>query len=143
LGGILFEGEPGLAGHSDADVVLHAAMDALLGGACLGDIGLHFPPEDDRWKGAASTDLGRRVAELLAERGASIVNLDLTLVAERPKIRGRSAAMREAIAGCLGIDTGRVGLKATTHETLGALGRGEGIACQAVALIELAAPEAS
>lgn len=135
LGGLHFQGEPGLAGHSDADVVLHAAMDALLGAAGLGDIGLHFPPEDPRFDGADSGVLAGHVASLLAERGYQVVNLDLTVLAERPKIRPRSDEMRARIAACLRMEADRVGLKATTLEGLGALGRGEGIACQAVALL--------
>ena len=135
LGGVPFPGEAGLAGHSDADVVLHAAMDALLGAAALGDIGGHFPPGDPRFAGAASTGLAREVVRLLRESGFEIVNLDLTLLAERPRIRERAEEMRSQIAACLGLDTGRVGLKATTLEGLGALGRGEGIACEAVALV--------
>jgi 2-C-methyl-D-erythritol 2,4-cyclodiphosphate synthase len=135
LGGVPFPGEAGLAGHSDADVVLHAAMDALLGAAALGDIGGHFPPGDPRFAGAASTGLAREVVRLLRDSGFEIVNLDLTLLAERPRIRARAEEMRSRIAACLGLDTGRVGLKATTLEGLGALGRGEGIACEAVALI--------
>ena len=140
LGGVPFEGAPGLAGHSDADVVLHAAMDAVLGAASLGDIGAHFPPEDERFAGAESTALVRRVAAMLEAEGWRIVNLDLTLLAERPRIRDRVEAMRVSIAACFGIDPRRVGLKATTLEGLGALGRGEGMACQAVALLAAAGP---
>lgn len=135
LGGVLFEGEPGLAGHSDADVVLHAAMDALLGAAGLGDIGAHFPPDDPAYVGADSAELAARVAALTSSHGFEIVNLDLTLLAERPRIRDRVEAMREAVASCLDVDPARVGIKATTLEGLGALGRGEGMACQAVALL--------
>ncbi len=138
LGGVHFEGVDGLDGHSDADVVLHAAMDAVLGAAALGDIGKLFPPEDDRWAGADSKDLTRQVARHIGEAGYEIVNLDLTLLAERPKIRPRADEMRATIAGCFGIDVDRVGLKATTLETLGALGRGEGAACQAAALLRRA-----
>ena len=130
------EGETGLAGHSDADVVLHAAMDALLGAAGLGDIGVHFPPEDERFAGAASAELARRVAEMLGAGGYRIVNIDLTVLAEAPRIRPHADRMRAAIAECLGIGPERVGVKATTLEGLGALGRREGIACQAVALVE-------
>ena len=135
LGGVTFAGEPGLVGHSDADVVLHAAMDALLGAAAMGDIGRLFPPSDSRYKDIASTSLARDVAGRLAEAGYAIANLDLTLLAERPKIGPRADEMRRAIAECLGTEPGRVGLKATTLERLGALGRGEGIACEAVALL--------
>jgi 2-C-methyl-D-erythritol 4-phosphate cytidylyltransferase/2-C-methyl-D-erythritol 2,4-cyclodiphosphate synthase len=135
LGGLRFEGEPGLAGHSDADVVLHAAMDALLGAAGLGDIGLHFPPDDPQYAGADSRGLAEEVTRLLGAQGVRIVNLDLMLLAERPKVRDHVEQMRETIAACFGIETARVGLKATTLEGLGALGRREGIACQAVASI--------
>jgi 2-C-methyl-D-erythritol 2,4-cyclodiphosphate synthase len=135
LGGVRFDGEDGLEGHSDADVVLHAAMDAVLGGAALGDIGGMFPPEDPAWAGADSRRLAERVASRVRAAGFEIVNLDLTLLAERPKIRPRAEEMREAIAACFGLDPDRVGLKATTLEGLGALGRNEGIACQASALV--------
>ena len=135
LGGVWFEGEVGLAGHSDADVVLHAALDALLGAAGLGDIGIHFPPDDPRFEGVASTELARRVRGLLDRAQVRIVNLDLTVLAERPRIAPRAAAMREAIAASLAIEPAQVGLKATTLEGLGALGRREGIACHAVALV--------
>jgi 2-C-methyl-D-erythritol 4-phosphate cytidylyltransferase/2-C-methyl-D-erythritol 2,4-cyclodiphosphate synthase len=138
LGGVPFPGETGLEGHSDADVVLHAAMDAVLGAACLPDIGHHFPPGDPRIAGADSVGLARRVAAMVAEAGWSIVNVDLTLLAERPKIRARVDAMREAIGGCLGVAAARVGLKATTLEGLGSLGRAEGIACHAVVLLRRA-----
>jgi 2-C-methyl-D-erythritol 4-phosphate cytidylyltransferase/2-C-methyl-D-erythritol 2,4-cyclodiphosphate synthase len=135
LGGLVFPGEPGLAGHSDADVVLHAVMDALLGAACLGDIGHLFPPEDPAFAGADSTGLATEVAARLQQAGFEVVNLDITLLAERPRIRDRATEMRGAIGDCLGVDTDRIGLKATTLEKLGSLGRSEGIACQAVALI--------
>jgi 2-C-methyl-D-erythritol 4-phosphate cytidylyltransferase/2-C-methyl-D-erythritol 2,4-cyclodiphosphate synthase len=138
LGGVVFPEEPGLAGHSDADVVLHAAMDALLGAAALGDIGLHFPPGEPAWAGADSRDLASRVARLVAEAGFDPVNLDLTVLGERPRLQPRVAAMREAIAQAFAMDLGRVSVKATTLEGLGALGRGEGIACQASALVRVA-----
>jgi 2-C-methyl-D-erythritol 4-phosphate cytidylyltransferase/2-C-methyl-D-erythritol 2,4-cyclodiphosphate synthase len=135
LGGVRFPDEPGLAGHSDADVVLHAAMDALLGAAALGDIGTLFPPDDPSFAGADSTVLAREVARRVREAGWSTLNVDLTVLAERPKIKPRSDEMRSAVAECLGLARDRVGLKATTLEGLGALGRREGIACQAVALL--------
>jgi 2-C-methyl-D-erythritol 2,4-cyclodiphosphate synthase len=135
LGGIEFPGEKGLAGHSDADVVLHAAMDALLGAICLGDIGMLFPPEDPQYAGADSRDLAREVARRLDQQGFGVINLDIALMAERPKIRARADEMRRSIGQALGIPFERVGLKATTLEKLGALGRAEGIACQAVALV--------
>ena len=138
LGGVSFPGEEGLSGHSDADVILHAAMDALLGAAGLPDIGHYFPPDDPRFASANSATLAREVAGHVRTSGFRIVNLDLTLLAERPKIRERAGAMREAIASSVLIDPARVGLKATTLEGLGALGRGEGIACHAVALLRRA-----
>jgi 2-C-methyl-D-erythritol 4-phosphate cytidylyltransferase/2-C-methyl-D-erythritol 2,4-cyclodiphosphate synthase len=138
LGGVEFPGEKGLQGHSDADVVLHAAMDALLGAAALGDIGAWFPPGDDAYAGANSAGLARKVASGLRDRGYEVVNLDLTVLAEAPRIRERVEEMRRSIAACLGIGIERIGLKATTLEGIGALGRGEGIACQATALISAA-----
>lgn len=140
LGGLSFPGEPGLSGHSDADVVLHAAMDAVLGAAALGDIGSHFPPEDARFAGVRSTELAGRVAQLLEEAGYAVHNLDLTLLAERPRIRERVEEMRDSVARSLGLRPHQVGIKATTLERLGALGRAEGIGCQAVALIGLREP---
>jgi 2-C-methyl-D-erythritol 4-phosphate cytidylyltransferase/2-C-methyl-D-erythritol 2,4-cyclodiphosphate synthase len=135
LGGIRFEDEPGLAGHSDADVVLHAAMDAVLGAAGAGDIGRLFPPDDDRWAGADSLKLAAIVMQTVAAAGFHVVNLDLTLLAERPKIGPRSEEMRARVAAAFALEPARVGLKATTLERLGSLGRHEGIACQAVALL--------
>jgi 2-C-methyl-D-erythritol 4-phosphate cytidylyltransferase/2-C-methyl-D-erythritol 2,4-cyclodiphosphate synthase len=135
LGGVVFDGEAGLAGHSDADVVLHAAMDAVLGAAALGDIGCLFPPEDPQFAGASSVELAGDVVRRVADAGWEIVNLDVTLLAERPKIRPHHDRMRNAIADSFGLTADRVGLKATTLEKLGALGRSEGIACQAVALV--------
>ena len=135
LGGVRFEGEAGLAGHSDADVVLHAAMDAVLGAAGVGDIGTHFPPDEDRWEGADSVELSRIVARIIKDAGFRIVNLDLTVLAERPKVGPRASEMRASIAAAFGLGVERVGLKATTLEGLGALGRQEGLGCQAVALL--------
>ncbi len=126
----------GLDGHSDADVLVHAIMDALLGALSLGDIGQHFPPEDDRWKGADSLVLLEQVMALVRERGWRIVNLDSVVVAERPKLKPHIPAMRAAIAGRLGLEHDQVGVKATTNERLGAEGREEGISCHAVALLE-------
>jgi 2-C-methyl-D-erythritol 4-phosphate cytidylyltransferase/2-C-methyl-D-erythritol 2,4-cyclodiphosphate synthase len=136
LGGVVFPGEPGLMGHSDADVVLHAVMDAVLGAASLQDIGAHFPPGDPRYRDAASSGLAAVVAKRIHESGFAIVNVDVTVLAERPRIGPRASEMRAAIAACLAIPSARVGLKATTCEGLGALGRAEGIACQAIALLE-------
>ena len=135
LGGVRFEGEAGLAGHSDADVVLHAAMDAVLGAAGAGDIGKLFPPDDDRWAGADSLKLAATVLRTVNEAGFRVVNIDLTLLAERPKIGPRADEMRARVAGAFALEPDRVGIKATTLERLGALGRHEGIACQAVVLL--------
>ena len=126
----------GLDGHSDADVLVHAVMDALLGALSLGDIGLYFPPDDARWKGANSLELLEQVVALVMERGWSVVNLDTVVVAERPKLKPHIAAMRAAIASRMGLHPDQVGVKATTNEQLGAEGREEGISCHAVALLQ-------
>ena len=136
LGGVRFESEWGLDGHSDADVLLHAIGDALLGAAGLGDLGEHFPPGDARWKDISSLDLLSRIATLLAERGARVVNVDAMLVAEAPKLAPHRATMCGNIASALGIESDRVSVKATTNEALGAIGRREGLAAMAVALVE-------
>lgn len=125
----------GLDGHSDADVLVHAIMDALLGALSLGDIGKYFPPDDPRWEGADSLVLLEQVVALVAERGWSITNVDSVVVAERPKLKPHIAAMRAAIAQRMGLDPDQVGVKATTNEQLGAEGREEGISCHAVALL--------
>lgn len=127
--------DKGLLGHSDADVALHALSDALLGAAALGDIGLHFPDTDERWRGADSRMLLRRVVELLADKGYCPVNVDITIIAQAPKMRPYIDVMRANVAADLGIDVACVGIKATTTEQLGFTGRGEGIAAQTVALI--------
>lgn len=127
--------ELGLLGHSDADVALHALMDALLGAAALGDIGKHFPDTDERFKGADSMKLTEHVVQLLAERGWQINNVDVTIIAQRPKLAGFIPAMRENVAKVLGVDLDAVNIKATTTEKLGFTGRGEGIASEAVASI--------
>jgi len=126
----------GLAGHSDADVMLHALMDALLGAAGLGDIGLHFPDTDPAYRGADSAGLLERVLGDLAERGWRVVNADVCLIGERPKIGPHRQRMRDRIAPLLGIPTDALNVKATTTEKLGFTGRGEGLAAQAVVLIE-------
>ncbi len=136
LGGVRLESEWGLEGHSDADVLLHAIGDALLGAAGLGDLGTHFPPGDPKWKDASSLDLLERIRALLAGAGARIVNVDAMVVAEAPKIAPHRAAMCANVARALGIAADLVSVKATTHEQLGALGRGEGLAAMAVALVE-------
>jgi 2-C-methyl-D-erythritol 2,4-cyclodiphosphate synthase len=135
LGGIDFPGEMGLEGHSDADAALHAVADALLGAAGLGDIGDHFPPTDERWRDADSGELLKAVVAQVAARHL-IVNVDLTLVGERPRIAPRRAEMRQRLADVLGVDVLCVNVKATTNEGLGALGRGEGLAALAVAALE-------
>jgi 2-C-methyl-D-erythritol 2,4-cyclodiphosphate synthase len=129
----------GLDGHSDADVLVHAVMDALLGALSLGDIGRYFPPDDPRWKGADSLVLLEQVGGLVRERGWTVINIDSVVVAERPKLRPHIEAMRAAIAGRLALEPEQVGVKATTNERLGPTGREEGIACHAVALLQQAA----
>ena len=136
LGGVKFESDWGLEGHSDADVLLHAVGDALLGAAGLGDLGEHFPAGDPKWKNASSIDLVKRIAALLSERGARVENVDVMLVAEAPKLAPHRAAMCANIAGAIGIAPDRVSVKATSNETLGAIGRREGLAAFAVALVE-------
>ncbi|MGN6566121.1 MAG: 2-C-methyl-D-erythritol 2,4-cyclodiphosphate synthase [Thermomicrobiales bacterium] len=135
LGGVTIPAARGLLGHSDADVALHAIMDALLGAAALGDIGQHFPPADPAYKDSDSRDLLARVRDLLAAAGWHIVNLDCTIVAERPKIAPHIAAMRAAIGTALDLPGDCIGIKATTNEGIGFIGREEGIAALAVALI--------
>jgi len=136
LGGVQVEHEEGLRGHSDADVVLHAIIDALLGAAGLGDIGQHFPPDDPSFRGADSLALLRQVVKLLRTVGYSVVNVDATVIAEKPKLQPYIPGMRQRIASALGIPETSVSVKATTSEGLGALGRGEGIAALATALIQ-------
>ena len=137
LGGQTLEHPEGLGldGHSDADVLVHALMDALLGALSLGDIGKYFPPSDPKWKGADSLVLLEQVMGLVRERGWSVVNVDSVVIAERPKLKSHINAMREAIANRMGLDPEQVGVKATTNEKLGPEGREEGISCQAVALL--------
>jgi 2-C-methyl-D-erythritol 2,4-cyclodiphosphate synthase len=132
LGGVVIPGERGLAGHSDADVVAHAAADALLGAAGLGDIGTHFPDTDSRWRGADSLTLLGHVVALVRAQGWSIGNVDTTVVLEAPKLAPHRAAMEERLAGVVGAP---VSVKAKRSEGLGALGRGEGAACFAVAVL--------
>ena len=135
LGGVRIPHPLGLEGHSDADVLLHAVADALLGAAALGDIGRHFPPGDPAYRDADSRDLLARVAALVAEAGFAVANVDATVVAEAPRIGPHAAGMRAAIAGALGLPVEAVSVKATTNEGLGSLGRGEGIAALAVATL--------
>ncbi len=135
LAGVRIDHEKGLAGHSDADVAIHALVDALLGAIGDGDIGTHFPPSDPQWKGASSDQFLAHAARLVAHAGYAIGNIDLTIICEAPKIGPHRPAMRERLAGLLGVDTDRVSVKATTTERLGFTGRGEGIAAQAVATL--------
>lgn len=136
LGGVEIPHEKGLTGHSDADAVAHAVTDALLGAAGLGDIGRHFPPGDAEWKDADSMELLARVVRLLEGHNYQPVNVDVTVVAEAPKIGPHADAMRERLAGVLGISPGHVSVKGKTNEGLGWIGRGEGIAVFAVALVD-------
>ena len=135
LGGVEIPYEKGLLGHSDADVLVHAIMDALLGAAALGDIGLYFPDSDPAYKGADSLQLARRVSEILAENGFLIENVDATVIAQAPRLRPYIDQMRQNIADALEVDLSQVSVKATTEERLGFTGRGEGISAQAAALI--------
>ncbi len=135
LGGVAIPHEVGLEGHSDADALLHAVMDALLGAAGLDDIGHHFPPGDDRFRGISSRELLAEVRRLVEGAGWRVVNVDSTVVAERPKLAPHLPGMKQAIGETLGLAQSRVGIKATTNEGLGFLGRQEGIAAMAVALI--------
>ncbi len=136
LGGVKIEHELGLLGHSDADVVIHALCDALLGAACLRDIGYHFPDTDPRYKGIDSRKLLREVNRLIREQGYSLGNCDITICAERPKINPHIPAMQEQLAACLECELSQVSIKATTTERLGFTGREEGISAYAVALID-------
>ena len=136
LGGVKIEYHLGLLGHSDADVLLHAVSDALLGAAGLGDIGKHFPDTDPRYKGADSMVLLRSVAEKVADKGYRVSNVDVTMIAQAPKLRPHIPQMEQNIAAALGIELDRVNVKATTEEYLGFTGEGLGMACHAVCLLE-------
>ncbi len=136
LGGVEIPFSLGLLGHSDADVLTHAVMDALLGAAALGDIGQHFPDTDPAYAGADSLALLRRVTELLAQAGYAVGNVDATVLAQAPKLAPHIPRMRENLARAMGVEPDRVSVKATTEEGLGFTGRGEGIAAHAVALLD-------
>ena len=138
LGGVHFESDWGLEGHSDADVVLHAIADALLGSVGLGDLGEHFPPGDPKWKDASSLNLLTRVGRMLTDKGARVTNIDVMVIAEAPKLAPHRSTMCANIAAALGIEADRVSVKATTNETLGAIGRREGLAAMAVVLVDKA-----
>ena len=135
IGGVDIPYEKGLLGHSDADVLLHAVMDALLGAAALGDIGQHFPDSDERYKGISSITLLKEVGKILQENGYMIENIDSTVIAQRPKLLPYRPQMAENIAAVLGIEKEQVSVKATTEEGLGFTGTGEGISAQAIALL--------
>ena len=135
LGGVEIPHVLGLSGHSDADAVAHAVTDAMLGAAALGDIGTHFPPSDDTFKGADSIALLRKANELLEGKGYQVVNVDVTVICEAPKIGPHAPAMREKLAAALGIGVKHVSVKGKTNEGMGWIGRGEGIAVMATALI--------
>ncbi len=136
LGGMQIDWRLGLDGHSDADVLTHAVMDALLGAAGLGDIGALFPDNDPQYLGIDSTVLLRRVGERIAQAGYQVVNIDVTMIAQQPKLAPYLPAMEETLARVLGLDRGQINLKATTEEHLGFTGQGEGMACHAVCLLE-------
>lgn len=135
LGGVKIDHDLGLLGHSDADVLVHAVMDALLGAACLGDIGKHFPDTDDRYRGISSIKLLEHVAGLLEQNGYKVGNVDAIIVAQKPRMAPHIETMRENMARALCVDAGRVSIKATTEEGLGFTGSGEGIASQAVCML--------
>jgi 2-C-methyl-D-erythritol 2,4-cyclodiphosphate synthase len=137
LGGVHVPWEQGVVAHSDGDVLLHALTDALLGAAGLGDIGQHFPDSDARWRGAASAQFVEHAVKLLAAGGWQVVNVDLTLLAEAPRINPVRALIVGSVARCLGVSAQQVNLKATTTEKLGFIGRTEGLAAQAIVLIAL------
>lgn len=136
IGGEKIEYEYGLLGHSDADVLLHAIMDALLGAAALGDIGTHFPDTDERYRGISSVRLLAYVDQLLEENGYSVGNIDATIITQRPKMAPHISKMRENIANTLGLELNQVNIKATTEEGLGFTGSGDGISAQAVCILE-------
>lgn len=136
LGGVAIEHPTGLAGHSDGDVLLHALMDALLGAANLGDLGRHFPSDDPAFAGASSLGLLTRVGALIREAGFAVASLDATVIAQAPRLAPHIGAMRDAIAGALGIESGLVSVKATTNDGLGVVGSGEAIAALAIALLD-------
>jgi 2-C-methyl-D-erythritol 2,4-cyclodiphosphate synthase len=137
LGGVEIAHSRGLEGHSDADVLLHAIADALLGAIAAGDIGRHFPNTDESLRGISSIEILKRVIKLLTEKGARVVNIDATVLAEEPKLAPHVAAMQKTIADAIGTPDSNVSVKATTNEKLGAIGRGEGIAAIAIATVQV------
>jgi 2-C-methyl-D-erythritol 2,4-cyclodiphosphate synthase len=138
LGGVTIPHDRGLAGHSDADVLTHAVIDALLGAAALDDIGRHFPDSDERWRGADSLGLLRSVVALVTEHGFAVAHVDATVVMERPRLAPHRDTIRAALAQAIGVGSGHVNVKASTGEGMGFVGRGEGVAALAVATLERA-----
>lgn len=136
LGGVTIPNHAGLSGHSDGDAVAHAVIDAILGAAAAGNVGSHFPPSDDAWKGADSIDLLRRATAVLHDRDYAVVNVDITVVCETPKIGPHVEAMRAHLAEALRVTSGQVSVKGKTNEHMGWIGRGEGLAVHAVALVQ-------
>jgi 2-C-methyl-D-erythritol 2,4-cyclodiphosphate synthase len=135
LGGVRIDYERGLAGHSDGDVLTHAVINALLGAAAMGDIGMHFPPGDPRFKGIDSQVMLREIYKMIVDKGYSLVNVDAMIICERPKLSPHYTAMRETLARTMSVDVDRISVKASTAEGLGTIGSGLGIAAQTVALI--------
>ena len=135
LGGVALPGETGLAGHSDADVVLHAVIDALLGAAALGDIGTHFPADDPQWRDVSSSVLLEKTLALVRDSAYAVENIDVTVIAEKPRLAPHVAALRARMAELMGVSEAAVNVKATTNEGIGDIGRGEAIAAVAVALL--------
>ncbi|MDT8367672.1 MAG: 2-C-methyl-D-erythritol 2,4-cyclodiphosphate synthase [Longimicrobiales bacterium] len=142
LGGVAIPDHPGLTGHSDGDAICHAVIDAILGAAALGDVGRHFPPSDERWRGADSIDLLRRALEVLERANYQVVNIDVTVICETPRIAPWVEAIRARLGEVLGIGPGFVSIKGKTNETMGWEGRSEGIAVHAVALVDRVEGEA-
>jgi len=136
LGGLTIPDHPGLSGHSDGDAIAHAVIDALLGAACIGDIGAHFPPSDERWKGADSIDLLRRTMGLLEGRNYQVVNVDVTVICESPRIGPHVLAIRQRLGEVLNVGPDYVSVKGKTNEGMGWIGAGEGLAVHAVALVD-------
>ena len=136
LGGVEFPGEDGLAGHSDADALIHAVIDALFGAAALGDIGSHFPDDDPKWKGADSAEMLAAAVAELASAGYRVVNVDATAVCERPRLSGRVDAIRERLAGLMGVPVAAVSVKGKTNERMDDVGAGAGVVVYAVALVD-------
>ncbi len=136
LGGVEIPGHAGLSGHSDGDAVAHAVIDAILGAAAAGNVGSHFSPDDDKWRGADSIDLLERAVAVVAHRGCEIVNVDVTVICESPRIAPHADAMRSRLAAAMSVEVGQVSVKGKSNEGMGWIGRGEGLAVHAVALIE-------